>query len=106
MGAFYNCINLREVIFKNDSQLADIDVVAFMFCQKLTSIILPERVEAIKMSAFRYSGLTSITIPNSVAFIGALAFFGCENLASIYILGNPELHNQWKDGCNATVVFR
>ena len=59
------------------------------------SVVIPETVKykgqtysvtRIDFNAFRYcSGLTSVTIPNSVTFIGAYAFNDCSSLTSVTI---------------------
>ena len=59
---------------------------AFKDCTGLTSITLPDSVTEIGMSAFSgCTGLTSITIPDSVTSIGWGAFNGCTGLTSITI---------------------
>ena len=55
-------------------------------CSGLTSITIPNSVTTIDYGTFSgCSGLTSITIPNSVTSIGSLAFYGCSGLTSITI---------------------
>ena len=50
--------------------------------------------------AFQYcSGLTSITIPDSVKSIGKLAFYVCSNLASITYKGTK---SQWESVSKGT----
>ena len=59
---------------------------AFSDCSGLTSITIPNSVTSIGSHAFnKCSGLTSITIPNSVTSIGDLAFVGCSGLTSITV---------------------
>ena len=59
---------------------------AFKSCSGLTSITIPNSVTSIGNGAFSgCSGLTSITIPNSVTNIGTYAFDNCSNLTSITI---------------------
>ncbi|MBD5333322.1 MAG: leucine-rich repeat domain-containing protein [Bacteroides sp.] len=59
---------------------------AFMYCDKLTSIVIPNSVTNIGVDAFyQCSSLTSIVIPNSVTSIGSYAFRGCSSLTSIVI---------------------
>ena len=54
---------------------------AFMDCESLTSITVPNSVTTIGACAFlRCESLTSITIPNSVTSIGNYAFYSCSGL--------------------------
>ena len=58
----------------------------FQGCSGLTSVTIPNSVTSIGQYAFYgCSGLTSITIPNSVTSIGDSAFGGCSGLTSVTI---------------------
>ncbi|MBQ8257072.1 MAG: leucine-rich repeat protein [Bacteroidaceae bacterium] len=58
----------------------------FYNCTGLTSVTIPESVTGIGYSAFGgCTGLTNITIPNSVTEIGNSAFEGCTGLTNITI---------------------
>ena len=59
---------------------------AFSGCSGLTSVTIPDSVTSIGPSAFSgCSGLTSVAIPDSVTSIGSSAFYGCTNLTSVAI---------------------
>jgi hypothetical protein len=63
---------------------------AFSYCTGLTSVSIPNSVTSIGGEAFRgCTGLTSVTIPNSVTVIGGLAFYGCACLTGVYFQGQP-----------------
>ena len=63
-----------------------IDYEAFRNCNTLISVTIPNSVTFIGTSAFYgCSSLTSVTIPNSVTSITSLAFYGCSALTSVYI---------------------
>jgi len=59
---------------------------AFSGCNGLTSVTIPNSVASIGEGAFwGCSDLTSVTIPNSVTFIGEWAFRDCSGLTSVTI---------------------
>ena len=63
-----------------------ISQMAFSGCSGLTSITIPNSLTSIGDYAFNgCSGLTSVTIPNSVTSIGYNAFSGCTGLTSVII---------------------
>ena len=63
-----------------------IGALAFRDCSGLTSVTIPESVTSIGADAFQdCSGLTSITIPESVTSIGEAAFENCSSLTSLAI---------------------
>ena len=60
--------------------------MAFDGCSGLTSVTIPNSVKSIGDYAFSgCSGLTSVTIPNSVTSIGDYAFYDCSGLTSVTI---------------------
>jgi len=72
--------------FYNGVQITSIGNEAFYRYSSLTSITIPDNVTSIGSEAFRNcSSLTSITIPDHVTLIGESAFFGCSSLKNITI---------------------
>ena len=70
----------------NGYPVTSIGYQAFCDCSGLTSVSIPNSVTSIGDWAFRdCSGLTSVTIPNSVTSIGNEAFRGCSGLTSVSI---------------------
>ncbi len=65
---------------------------AFKGCWNLASVTLPESLESIGGSSFRWAGLTAIKFPQSLKDIWGHAFRDCASLASIDF-----------NGCSATI---
>ena len=82
-----NVVIPEEVTFMNRTlKVTSIGEGAFRGCSGLTSITIPNSVTSIEWYAFwGCSSLTSITIPNSVTSIGGSAFYNCSGLTSITI---------------------
>jgi hypothetical protein len=70
----------------NSYVVSSIGNSAFFSCTGLTSITIPNSVRSIGDYAFyECSGLSSITIPNSVASIGSYAYYKCTGVTNIAI---------------------
>ncbi|GMO46192.1 MAG: hypothetical protein Ta2G_01240 [Termitinemataceae bacterium] len=85
-GAFYRCSNLSKVVLPNG--ITKIGDGAFAGCYELRTIIIPNTVNEIGAFAFVSTGITSITIPNSVTTIERDAFSSCSGLTTITIPNN------------------
>ena len=65
--------------------VTEIGGLAFYYCTGLTSVTIPNSVTKIDYDAFRGSGLTSVTIPNSVTSIVSGTFQSCSGLTEVTI---------------------
>ena len=78
-------IVIKEVEYK----IKSIGNYAFENCTGLTSVTIPNSVTSIGKNAFEdCTGLTSITIPNSVTSIGACVFDGCNRIKNTIIVND------------------
>ena len=85
---YSGAIVIPDTVVYNDVtyDVTSIGQYAFHQCSGLTSVSIPNSVTRIREDAFAHcSGLDSITIPNSVTRIEGLAFEFCTNLTSIII---------------------
>ena len=82
--AFVFCESLQSIVIPNS--VTKIGDGAFSHCLSLQSIVIPNGVTNIGNSAFLCcESLQSISIPNSVKSIGNDAFLGCHSLQSLII---------------------
>ncbi len=83
-GAFYGCKNLRNITLPDS--IMEISDFAFYGCLSLKALPLSAttRLKGIYDYAFAYSGLTELTIPDTVIDIGSYAFLGAR-LTSVTI---------------------
>ena len=77
---------LRIPATYNGLPVKSIGSSAFIFCDNLTSVTIPDSVTSIGASAFRdCSSLTSINIPDGVPNLSPWVFWGCSSLTNVTI---------------------
>ena len=83
-GAFMNCDGLREVIVPNS--VKSIGTFAFSGCSSLQEAVLGSGITRIEEGTFyACNRLSHVNIPSKVTFIGEVAFYGCRSLSYITI---------------------
>jgi len=82
--SYFSGIGIKSIVLPEG--LKTIGISAFRDCVLLSEIVIPESVTRIRSYAFyNCTSLTSITIPESVTRIEDYTFYSCDNLASITI---------------------
>ena len=86
--AFMNCVSLEKVNFAGT--IEGIGARCFESCKALKTIDLPETMVYLNGGAFKYSGLTSITIPALTEDFNMheSVFSGCEDLETVVFLSD------------------
>ena len=96
-GAFIFCNSLTSIVIPGS--VTSIGNCAFLSCESLASVIIPDGVTSIGFCVFeRCSSLASITIPASVTSISDRAFAGCNNLIAFNVSENNKNYSSSDDG--------
>ena len=90
-GKMYPVLVIMNISFKNSEissvrlpkNLVEIQGYAFTGCKNLKSIEFPPSLKEIGREAFSYSGLTHVTIPNTIETLGMNSYGGCDSLKSV-----------------------
>jgi len=100
-SAFDFCQRITSVTIPNS--VTNIGNNAFGWCISLTSITIPDSVTSIDYGAFSGCiGLTSIDIPSGVTSIGTNAFNRCSGLTSVTVNSNNTVYDS-RNNCNAII---
>lgn len=99
-GAFIGCENLTEV--KIPQTVTNIEDVAFMDCSNLKTVTIPDSVTSIGQGAFESCGIISLTIPANVSHIGSGAFSRNKAMESITVSSKNKVYDS-RNNCNAVV---
>lgn len=103
--AFSYCSGLTSVVFNADSCTfggESVTSTPFFDCPNITSFTFGENVKHIPdYLCCRLNGLTKVTIPASVRFIGS-SFISCHNLDTVYMmpLTKPYIPYSLEDHCS------
>ena len=84
--AFADCRSLSSITLPKN--LKTIEYATFRYCIKLRNVLLPDSLVSIENVAFRGCNLAHISLPETLASLGAYAFDQCNALENISIPNN------------------
>lgn len=97
---FLNCEKLQGVELAAGT--TRIGTQAFAGCKALTSLSIPDTVNYIGLKAFKGTGLTEVEVPASVTTLCSYAFEDCTALTSATVSAGVEyVTGSWFNGCTA-----
>lgn len=104
-AAFQLCTSLSELKFSEDNHITYIDEYAFLDCDSLVSVTLPEGVTDIAYRAFSNMGmLTTVSLPDSITHISKEAFVNSKFYADSIAAGDVLIYaDDWIIACNSTI---
>ena len=96
----------ESVTFGNTFNVTSIADDAFKNCTGLTSVTIPESITSIGSNAFYgCKGLTTVTIPEGVTTIRYSAFSGCTSLTKVTINSNAFISKTYTYNSNLKNIF-
>lgn len=98
--AFINCESLKEIIIPNSVSFIGFGV--FQNCSSLVKVTLPSHLSSIEGLFIECLSLEKITLPNSLTAIGFVTFNNCLSLKEIVLPKNiKEIHAEAFKGCES-----
>ena len=85
-AVFRHCKSLTNVTLPDD--LKQIPADMFMYCTALKSVTIPDGVVAIDSGAFAGSGITEISMPDTVTSVREMPFSLCDSLTKVKLSNN------------------
>ena len=82
---FYNCFDLKEVYFQEDSKLSELKPVTFGQCISLEEIELPENLKKIQDHVFINCAFKTITMPENVEYVDPYAISEYDMLEEVRV---------------------
>ena len=97
---FAYCSELTTVTFAKDSELEQIEILAFYQCTKLTHIVLPESLRLVGGTgggnSFDGCSQLSVVVISPETFVESQTFENCAALNTVYFRGTAEEWETWK----------
>ena len=81
-------LGCNKSVIPGDGSVTSIGMNAFVYCNKLKGIVIPEGVTTISdMAFYECSAMKTIILPQSLKFVGNFAFEFCGSLRDVYYTG-------------------
>ncbi|MEM9237147.1 MAG: leucine-rich repeat domain-containing protein, partial [Verrucomicrobiota bacterium] len=80
-SVFFECLALRTVFLPEE--IETLGAFVFSGCVELKAIVFPSSLSSIGDHSFSDTGLTQLTVPNTVVMIGDNAFLDCKDLTGV-----------------------
>lgn len=102
----YGVNGFSRVVFDDDCTVTSIGERAFIDCDIITTVILPDTVTRIEDGAFNTcEDLEYIYLPDGLTFIGSGAFDYCDELAYVYVPDSVTTIETWAfDDCSRLII--